>query len=141
VVESQTTSLTPDPSFAHNLGYRCPNKAILDIYASRPFQRYKEHLNARCFDPCNCLLNFREFWRTPTPIFGSVNGDLTLPSKWGCDIIHQTQGLTFDYLAFNLIGVYKHGLTCKYFYVKNKENFYLFNNNKCEWTKWYNDYI
>jgi hypothetical protein len=34
VVESQTVSLTPDPSFAHNLGDRCPNgqcEAIFDI--------------------------------------------------------------------------------------------------------------
>jgi len=23
----------------------------------------------------------------PSPIFGSVSGDLTLPSKWGCDIL------------------------------------------------------
>jgi hypothetical protein len=41
VVESQIVNLTPDPSFAHNLGCRCPNdqcEAILDIYASRPFQ-------------------------------------------------------------------------------------------------------
>jgi hypothetical protein len=41
VVGSQIVSLTPGPSFAHNLGYKCPNyqcKAILDIYASRPFQ-------------------------------------------------------------------------------------------------------
>ncbi len=41
VVGSQTASLTPGPSFAHNLGCRCPNgqcKAIFDIYASRPFQ-------------------------------------------------------------------------------------------------------
>ncbi len=41
VVGSQTASLTPGPSFAHNLGYRCPNgqcEAIFDIYASRPFQ-------------------------------------------------------------------------------------------------------
>jgi hypothetical protein len=40
VVGSQTGSLTPGPSFAHNLGYRCPNdqcEAIFDIYASRPF--------------------------------------------------------------------------------------------------------
>jgi hypothetical protein len=54
VVGSQTPSLTPGLSFAHNLGCRCPNdscKAILDIYTSRPFQQYKEHLNARCFDP------------------------------------------------------------------------------------------
>jgi len=41
VVGSQTASLTPDPSFAHNLGCICPNdqcKAIFDIYVSRPFQ-------------------------------------------------------------------------------------------------------
>ncbi len=41
VVGSQPGSLTPGPSFAHNLGYRCPNdqcEAIFDIYVSRPFQ-------------------------------------------------------------------------------------------------------
>jgi hypothetical protein len=41
VVGSQTASLTPGPSFAHNLGCICPNgqcEAIFDIYASRPFQ-------------------------------------------------------------------------------------------------------
>jgi hypothetical protein len=56
VVGSQIVNLTPSPSFTHNLCYRCPNgsyKAIFDIYASRPFQRYKNHLKARCFDPWN----------------------------------------------------------------------------------------
>ncbi len=41
VVGSQIVSLTPSPSFAHNLGYRCPNgqcEAIFDMYAWRPFQ-------------------------------------------------------------------------------------------------------
>jgi hypothetical protein len=41
VVGSQTGNLTPGPSFAHNLGCRCPNdqcEAISDIYTSRPFQ-------------------------------------------------------------------------------------------------------
>jgi hypothetical protein len=41
VVGSQIVKLTPGPSFAHNLGCRCPNdqcEAIFDIYASRPFQ-------------------------------------------------------------------------------------------------------
>jgi hypothetical protein len=41
VVGSQTVSLIPGPSFAHNLGCRCPNgqcEASLDIYTSRPFQ-------------------------------------------------------------------------------------------------------
>ncbi len=40
VVGSQTASLTPGPSFNHNLCYRCPNgscEAISDIYTSRPF--------------------------------------------------------------------------------------------------------
>ncbi len=40
VVGSQTATLTPGPSFAHNLGCRCPNgscEVILDIYTSRPF--------------------------------------------------------------------------------------------------------
>jgi hypothetical protein len=69
VVRSQ---MTRDPSFAHNLGYICPNdscEAILDIYTSRPFQQYKEHLNTRFFDPCNRLLNFRESRRTPNSHF------------------------------------------------------------------------
>ncbi len=49
VVGGQTASLTPAPSFAHNLGWRCSNdqcEAILDIYASRTFQWHQEHLNA-----------------------------------------------------------------------------------------------
>jgi len=40
VVESQTASLIPSPSFDHNLCYRCPNgscEAIFDICTSRPF--------------------------------------------------------------------------------------------------------
>ncbi len=72
VVGYQTASLTPDPSFAYNLCCRCPNgscEAILDIYTSRTFQRYKELLNARCFDPCNQALNFWESQRTPKSHF------------------------------------------------------------------------
>jgi hypothetical protein len=70
VVESQIANLTPGPSFAHNLGYKCPNdscEAILNTYTSRPFQWYQEHPNARCFDPCNQALNFQESRRTPSP--------------------------------------------------------------------------
>jgi hypothetical protein len=40
VVGSQIVNLTPGPSFAHNLSYRCSNdqcEAIFYIYASRPF--------------------------------------------------------------------------------------------------------
>ncbi len=69
VVGSETASLTPGPSFAHNLGCRCPNgscEAILDIYTSRPFQWYKKHPNARCFDPWTRALNFWKSRKTPT---------------------------------------------------------------------------
>jgi hypothetical protein len=70
VVGSQTASLTPGPSFAHNLGYRCPNdqcEVIFYIYASRPFQWHQKHLTARCFGPCRRTLNIRESRRTPNP--------------------------------------------------------------------------
>ncbi len=72
VVGSQTTNLTPGPSFAHNLGCRCPNgscKAILDIYTSRPFQWYKEHSNERRLDPWTRALSFQESRRTPSSHF------------------------------------------------------------------------
>jgi hypothetical protein len=68
MVGSQTASLTPGPSFAHNLGFRCPNdqcEGILDIYTSRPFQWHQEHPNARCFGLCCWTLNVRESRRTP----------------------------------------------------------------------------
>jgi hypothetical protein len=70
VIGSQTASLTLGPSFAHNLGDRCPNgqcEAIFDIYASRPFQWHQENFNARCFGPCCRALNNRESRRTPNP--------------------------------------------------------------------------
>jgi hypothetical protein len=70
VVGSQTANLTPGPSFAHNLGCRCPNEqceAIFNIYASKPFQWHQEHLNARYFGPCYRTLNIRESRRTPSP--------------------------------------------------------------------------
>ncbi len=44
-------------------------QAIFDIYTSRPFQRYKEHFKARCFDPCNQALKFWESRRTPSSHF------------------------------------------------------------------------
>jgi hypothetical protein len=52
VVGSQTASLIPDPSFAHNLGYRCPNdqcEAIFDIYAIRPFSMTPRTLQCKVF--------------------------------------------------------------------------------------------
>jgi hypothetical protein len=70
VFGGQIANLTPGPSFAHNLGNRCPNgqcEAIFDIYASRPFQWHQEHFNARCFGPCCQTLNIRKSRRTPNP--------------------------------------------------------------------------
>jgi hypothetical protein len=70
VVGNQTANLTPDPSFAHNLGCRYSNdqcEVIFDIYASRPFQWHQEHPNDRCFGPCCQTLNIRESRRTPNP--------------------------------------------------------------------------
>jgi hypothetical protein len=72
VVGNQTASLTPDPSFDHNLCCKCSNgscEAIFDIYTSRPFQRYKEHLKARCFNLYNWTLKLRESRRTPSSHF------------------------------------------------------------------------
>jgi hypothetical protein len=77
VVGSQIASLTPGPSFAHNLGDRCPNgqcEVIFDMYASRPFQWHQEHPNARCFGSFYRALNIRESWRTPNLHFFQVLG-------------------------------------------------------------------
>jgi hypothetical protein len=81
VVGSQIASLTPGPSFAHNLSCRCPNdqcEAILDIYISRPFQWHQKHPNARCFAFCCWTLNIWESRGLQVPNFGSVSFILTL---------------------------------------------------------------
>jgi hypothetical protein len=63
VVGSQTTKLTPGPSFGHNLCFRCPNwscKCISNIYVPTTFQWYKERFNPMSFDPCNLPLKIWE---------------------------------------------------------------------------------
>ncbi len=77
VVGSQTGNSTPDPSFGHNLCYRCLNEQcepILDIYASRAFHWYKKRHNTLRFDPCNRSLKFQEFTETPSPQVGVALG-------------------------------------------------------------------
>jgi hypothetical protein len=89
VVGSQIASLTPNLSFAHNLGWKCPNgscEAILDIYTSRPFHWYKKHPNARCLTPAIELWVFGSPGGFQLPTFGSVSFILTLIPKWSCDI-------------------------------------------------------
>jgi hypothetical protein len=71
-VRNLIASLTPDPSFCHNLCYKCPNgpcEPIFDIYTLIILQWYKEHPNVRCFDPCNQTLKFQESQRTPKSPF------------------------------------------------------------------------
>jgi hypothetical protein len=68
---------TPDPSFGHNLCFRCPNEQwehILDIYASRAFQWYKKCHKTLRFDPCNGSLKFWESTGTPSPKVGVALG-------------------------------------------------------------------
>ncbi len=112
VVGSQTTSLTPGPSFAHNLGYKCPNgscEAILDIYTSRPFQWYKKHPNASCFDPCNRALSFWESQRSSSShTFGSVSFILTLNPKWGCDTWSSQDLIKWLHIYRLLLSDFKH---------------------------------
>jgi hypothetical protein len=81
VVGSQTASLTPGPSFADNLGCRCPNdqcEAISDIYTSRPFQWHQERPKARCFASFCRTLKIRESRRTPNPQLWECEFILTL---------------------------------------------------------------
>jgi hypothetical protein len=77
VVGSQTASLTPGPSFAHNLPFTCPNaqcEPILDIYVSRAFQRYKESNKTLRFVPSTRPLKSRESTGTPSPKMGVALG-------------------------------------------------------------------
>jgi hypothetical protein len=70
-------SSTPGPSFAHNLCFKCPNEQcepILDIYASRAFQWYKERHDPLRFDPSNLSLKFGESTGTPSPKVGVALG-------------------------------------------------------------------
>jgi hypothetical protein len=56
MVDNQIGNLISDPSFGHNLCFKCPNgscKPILDIYVLRDFQWYKGLFNVMSFDPCN----------------------------------------------------------------------------------------
>ncbi len=110
VVRSQIVNLTPGLSFIHNLCCKCPNgscKAIFDIFVSRTFQRYKEHLRARCFDPYNWTLSFWESRRTPKSPFRECECHPHTPSKWGCN----TQGDTkYLFLIFT-------SLVCVFFLI------------------------
>ncbi len=57
----------------------------MDIYTSRPFQRYKEYFKARCFDPCHRTLSFLKSWRTPKSHFRECEWRPHTSLKWGCN--------------------------------------------------------
>jgi hypothetical protein len=91
VVGSQIASLTPGPSFDHNLCCICPNgscETIFDIYTSRPFQQYKEHIKARCFDLCNRVLKLQESRRTPSSHFWECKSHPHICLKVGLRQLH-----------------------------------------------------
>jgi len=70
MVGSQIANLTPNPSFGHNLCFKCWNgqcETILNIYVPRSFHWYKELFKPLNFDPYNCPLKIRESTGTPTP--------------------------------------------------------------------------
>ncbi len=77
VVGSQIGNLPPDPSFDHNLCFKCLNescKPILNIYVPRAFQQYKDFFNPMSLDPCNCPLKIWKSIGTPTPKMGAHLG-------------------------------------------------------------------
>jgi hypothetical protein len=62
VAKNQIANLTLDPSFGHNLCFRCPNgqcEPILDIYILRAFQLYNEFFNPLSLAPTIALWAFR----------------------------------------------------------------------------------
>jgi len=73
MVKNQIGTLTPNPSFGHNLCYKYSNgscKPNLDICISKKFQWYKEIFNPMSFDPWNYFLKIWNFIGTPTPKVG-----------------------------------------------------------------------
>jgi hypothetical protein len=87
MVRSQTASLSPAPSFDRNCA------AYVQMTHARPFwtstlQDLSNGIffNARCFDPCNQALSFRESRKTPNSHFWECEfHPHTCLKVWGCD--------------------------------------------------------
>jgi hypothetical protein len=138
VVGSQTASLTSGPSFAHNLGCKCPNdqcKAILDIYTLRPFQWPQEHPNARCFAFCCRTLNIREPRRTPNPQLWECEFHPHTWPKWGCDniLVHYVS-IMHCFIVFQEIKTSTlYNIACKEEWEFKKNNYAIFNRSIILW--------
>jgi hypothetical protein len=103
VIGSQIANLTPGLSFCHNLCCIYSNgsyKLIFDIYTLIAFQWYKKRPNARCFDPCNRTLKFRESRRTPKSPFRECESHPHTLSKQGYNTFHNLweKNLLFQHL-------------------------------------------
>jgi hypothetical protein len=88
VVGSQIASLILGPSFDHKLCCRCPNGSCEAIWAFTLQDLSNGTKNASMqgvLTPAIAFWIFRSPGGLLSPIFGSVSGDLTTPSKWGCD--------------------------------------------------------
>ncbi len=73
-------------SNCHKSCSKCLNgscETIFDIYTSRPFQQYKEHPKARCFDLYNRALKLWESQRTPSSHFWECESHLHTCLKVG----------------------------------------------------------
>jgi hypothetical protein len=88
VVGSQIVSLTPGPSFAHNLSCRCPNGQCEAVWTST----FQDLSNDTKNTPMRGVLALQlelYIFGSPrglqVPTFGSVGFTLTLSPKWGCD--------------------------------------------------------
>ncbi len=114
MVGSQIVSLTPGPSFAHNLGYKCPNdqcEAILDIYTSKPFQWQKEHPNPRCFGLCYRTLNIRESQRIPSPQLWECEFHPHTWPNWGCNNKIEYQTIIYNTIITNSCNIQYNTIT------------------------------
>jgi len=152
VVGSQTASLTPGPSFAHNLGCRRPNcqcEVIFDIYVSRPFQWHQEHPNARFFSPCCRALNIWESRKTPnlqlfqvlgfTPTLGQsgvATGDMvvifSIPQRFWVNNMWQNLFMhdgSWSYpflIGYNITCDFE---ACNFFFILDKMSMWIFDTN------------
>jgi hypothetical protein len=73
MVGSQIDTLTPNPSFGHNLCFKYPNGSCepnLNISILKDFQWYKELFNPMSFDPYSRSLKIQKSIETPTPKVG-----------------------------------------------------------------------
>jgi len=77
LIRSQTSSLTPGPSFGHNLCFKCPNEQcepILNIYVPRSFQWYKKCHKPLSFNPWNPSMKIWESIESVFPKLGVALG-------------------------------------------------------------------